>query len=409
MNSDLPKDWKVVKLGSVCKTATGGTPKRNNPKYYKGKIPWVKSGELNYDTILDTEEKITKEAVEDSNAKLFPKGSILIALYGATIGRLAILGIDATTNQAICAIFKSAALESKFLFHFLFSKKQFLVKQSFGGAQPNISQTILRNLEIPIPPLLEQHRIVAKIEELFSDLDKGIENLKTAQQQLKTYRQSVLKWAFEGRLTNKVVKDGALPGGWIHTNLGKLKEFSMYGPRYSSDDYVEDGVAVLRTSDIDERGKVDWLNAPKLNLTTQEYERYKLIQDDLLITRTGSIGTVSIFNDNKKAIAGAFLIYYRLKKPIDIWYIFYFLNSQKAQNHLKQSSAGVGRPNLNVPKIEMLKIPLPGLDEQKKIVEEIESRLSVCDKLEDTITASLQQSESLRQSILKKAFEGRLA
>ena len=163
-----------------------GLLRRNNPNYYTGKIPWVKSGELDYNTILDTEEKITKDAIENSNAKLFPKGSILIALYGATIGKLAILGINATTNQAICAIYKSASIESKYLFHFLFSKKQFLVKQSFGGAQPNISQTILRNLDVPLPPLPEQHRIVAKIEELISDLDKGVESLKTAQQQFRT-------------------------------------------------------------------------------------------------------------------------------------------------------------------------------------------------------------------------------
>lgn len=122
-----------------------------------------------------------------------------------------------------------------------------------------------------------------------------------------------MKWAFEGRLTNEKIVDGELPIGWIKSNLGMLKEFSLYGPRFSSQDYSETGVAILRTTDISENGKVDWVNAPKLNLTEPEYQKYKLIKDDLLITRTGSIGTASIFNDDKRAIAGAFLIYYRLK------------------------------------------------------------------------------------------------
>lgn len=108
-------------------------------------------------------------------------------------------------------------------------------------------------------------------------------------------------------------------------------------------------------------------------------------RDDVLITRTGSIGTVSVFNDNKKAIAGAFLIYYRLKKTINIKFIFYFLKSHKAQNHFKKHSCGVGRPNLNVPNIELLQIPIPNFSEQDKIVEAIESCLSVCDKIEEII------------------------
>ncbi|MBK9641801.1 MAG: restriction endonuclease subunit S [Saprospiraceae bacterium] len=254
----------------------------------------------------------------------------------------------------------------------------------------------------------EQHRIVARIEELFSSLGKGIEALKTAQQQLKVYRQAVLKYAFEGRLTNPNLQEGELPEGWVNANLGLIKEFSMYGPRFSSDEYSNDGVAILRTSDISENGKVDWANAPKLILSENEYEKYKLIQGDLLITRTGSIGTVSVFNDNKRAIAGAFLIYYRLKPPINMWYIYYFLKSFKAQKHFKKFSSGVGRPNLNVPNIELLHIPIPDIQSQNQIVQEIESRLSVCDKIEENITQSLQQAEALRQSILKKAFEGKL-
>ena len=111
--------------------------------------------------------------------------------------------------------------------------------------------------------------------------------------------------------------------------------FLLYGPRFSSDDYSSEGTAILRTSDINENGKADWLNAPKLELSTKDYEKYKLIKNDILTTRTGSIGTVSVFNDDKKAIPGAFLIHYRLKAEINCWYTFYYLKSTKAQKHFK--------------------------------------------------------------------------
>ena len=184
-------NWQIKTLGEVSVTTSGGTPSRGNKSYYNGTIPWVKSGELNKGIIYDTEEKITEEAIKNSSAKIFPKGTLLIALYGATIGKLAFLGVDAATNQAVCGIYQNDSIDSKYIYNFLFHKKQDLVKQGIGGAQPNISQTILKKLAIPLPPLETQQAIVSKIEELFSELDKGIEDLKTAQQQLKTYRQDL--------------------------------------------------------------------------------------------------------------------------------------------------------------------------------------------------------------------------
>jgi type I restriction enzyme, S subunit len=178
---EIPQGWVFERLGDVFYTTSGGTPSRKVPSYFKGNIPWVKSGELDKGLITQTEEYISEDAVKNSCAKIFPKGTLLIALYGATIGKLAFLGIDAATNQAVCGIFKSEIVDLNFLYHQLFFYRRDLIKKGAGGAQPNISQTILQNLEIHIPPLAEQHRIVAKIEELFSSLDKGIENLKTAQ------------------------------------------------------------------------------------------------------------------------------------------------------------------------------------------------------------------------------------
>ena len=197
---ELPKSWEVKKLGEVCLTTSGGTPNRGNKEFYEGAIPWVKSGELDRGLILETEERISEEAIKNSSAKIFPKGTLLIALYGATIGKLAFLGIDAASNQAVCGIFKSEKINSNYLFNFLFYKKPTLVKQSIGGAQPNISQGILKNLEIPIPSIDEQQKIVAILESKLTICDKIEETIKTSLQQSETLRQSILKKAFEGRL-----------------------------------------------------------------------------------------------------------------------------------------------------------------------------------------------------------------
>ena len=198
----LPRGWVTATLGQIALWGSGGTPSRKNPEFYKGAIPWVKTGELGSKYIRASGERITQEAMNQSSAKVFPAGSVGIAMYGATIGKLSIWASDLSTNQA-CAVAqpRQELLSSEFLYFFLLSQKHSLIEKGQGGAQPNISQSILRTYPISLPPINEQIRIVAKIEELFSELDKGVESLKAARAKLNVYRQAVLKQAFEGKLT----------------------------------------------------------------------------------------------------------------------------------------------------------------------------------------------------------------
>jgi len=410
----LPADWKWTKLGEVCQTTSGGTPSRRELKYYDGKIPWVKSGELDRGIITDTEEKISEEAIKNSSAKVFPKGTLLIALYGATIGKLAFLGVDAATNQAICGIYKNENIDSHFLYNYLFYKKQKLVNQGIGGAQPNISQTILKNLDIPLPPKPTQQAIVFKIEELFSELDKGIENLHTAQQQLKTYRQSVLKWAFEGKLTHENVKEGELPKGWKWVKMSNLIEKPKYGTSKKCE-YEIKGVGVLRIPNI-VKGIVDSEDLKFAKFDNQEIETYSLKDGDILTIRSnGSVDIVGkcalITKKDEGFLYAGYLIRLRpLQSLILPKYLLNILSSINLRNQIEgkaKSTSGVN--NINSEELAGLNISLPpNIEEQHDIVQAIESRLSVADKMEESITQSLHQAEALRQSILKKAFEGRL-
>jgi len=198
---DLPSSWASVELAEIAETSSGGTPSRQNSQNYDGTIPWIKSGNLKDGPIRDADESISELALKSSAAKLFPVGTLLIALYGATIGKLGILSIAAATNQAVCGIFLTDHVSTPFLFSFLVSHRRKLIELGQGGAQPNISQQIVRSIEIPLPPFNEQKRIVSKIEELFSELDAGEDSLRRALRQLGVYRQSLLKQAFEGKLT----------------------------------------------------------------------------------------------------------------------------------------------------------------------------------------------------------------
>ena len=166
----LPEGWCITTLGSIGNWQSGATPSRLQKEYYGGIIPWLKTGDLNDGIITNIPEFITEKALAETSVKLNPSGSVLIAMYGATIGKVGILSFPATTNQACCACV-DYKLEQMYLFYFLLANRENFIRMGGGGAQPNISKEKIINTVISLPPLKEQHRIVAKIEELFAQLD----------------------------------------------------------------------------------------------------------------------------------------------------------------------------------------------------------------------------------------------
>ncbi len=390
----IPESWEIRRLGEICFTTSGGTPSRKISSYYEGTIPWVKSGELEKGTIKETEEYISQDALKNSSAKIFPKGTLLIALYGATIGKLGFLGVDAATNQAVCGIFQNDIVDLSFLKHFLFFSKRKLVEQSAGGAQPNISQAILKDLSIVIPPANEQKRIVAKIEELFSRLDAGVDSLKKAQAQLKTYRQAVLKWAFEGKFTNKKKDDNELPDGWYLEKLETVAENldSRRRPINKSERAKREGNIPYYGAN----GRTGWIDDYLFNEPL-----VLVVEDETFVGRelpfSYKISGKSWVNNHAHVLKPS------SKLNID------FLNYQLSYYPFLQLTTGTtGRKKLTKNALMNATIRVCSLPLQQHVVSEIEKRLSVCDKLEESIAQGLKQAEALKQSILKKAFEGKL-
>lgn len=202
---ELPDGWELKKLSNrkvTKKITSGGTPRRGEKKYWKnGTIPWLKSGELEDSYIYEIEEKITEEGLKNSSAKYFESNTVLIALYGATVGKTGLLKIKSTTNQAVCGIIPNEnKLFYKYLFYFLQSRRAYFVSKSFGGAQPNISQGVIKNLDIPLPDINKQKKIVKIIEDVVKKRDFILYEQKSIDHQLEQLPKSVLSKAFRGEL-----------------------------------------------------------------------------------------------------------------------------------------------------------------------------------------------------------------
>ena len=391
--------WKTELLGRIADTTSGGTPDKKHPEYYKnGNILWVRSGELDKGIIYDTEIKITETGLQNSSAKVFPAGTLLIALYGATIGKLAFLGKPASTNQAVCAIFQNDTVSLRYLYYYLLFFRPELIKQGIGGAQPNISQTILKKLPVHYPASLdEQERIVARIEELFSQLDSGVETLRKTKQQLAVYRQAVLKEAFAG-FTD-------------YTTLASISTRIFDGPfgtNLKTADYVSSGIRVVRLENI----KNGWFDDSKQSFVTEEkYESIKqhtVYPSDLIMSTfmADNIKICQLPAHIPFAVNKADCIGIRLRDDFLPKFVMLFLLQREVYQRVAVDIHGATRPRVNTKQIKAIPIPKAGFELQNAIVSSVEEKLSLCDSIENTVDMSLHQAEAMRQSILKQAFEG---
>lgn len=389
--TNLPKGWEVKKLGEVLKISSGKGLKINSLK--GGLHPVYGGNGINgYHSEYNTE-----------NPKLI-------------IGRVGVkCGVTYVTKPKSWVTDNALIVEpiiKDFDIHFFKLKLEYenLNKLSVSTAQPVISGSKIYAYEILLPPLFEQTAIVAKIEELLSDLENGKQQLLTAQAQLKVYRQSLLKWAFEGKLTNKNVKEGELPEGW---KWGKLKEIAndISDGDHQAPPKSENGICFITISNINKQSsKIDFENTFKVN--TEYYHNLKINRKpqkgDVLYTVTGSFGIPILIDYEKEFCFQRHIGLVRPLKAINQKWVYYLLQSPQVFNQAKATATGTAQKTVALSSLRGFNIPICSLIEQNRIVEELESKLTICDKIEETISQSLLQSETLRQSILKKAFEGKL-
>jgi type I restriction enzyme, S subunit len=410
---EIPRGWELVKLGEIASYVNGKAFKPS--EWSKEGLPIIRIQNLNRE---ESQFNYCNFPVDEKY--YVEKGDLLFAWSGTpdtSFGAHIWSGIRAVLNQHIFRIIidETKITKQYYLYALNHKIKEFVSKAHGTAGLAHITKKKFEESTISLPPLPEQHRIVVKIEELFSSLDKGIETLKTARQQLKVYRPAVLKWAFEGKLTNKNVVDGELPEGWKWVTFSQLVISSQNGISKRSSK-VGRNFKVLRLSDISLLS-IDNKSPRNIRLLEGEVDKYKLYEGDLVCIRVnGSKDLVGRFiltkerdDQNDWAFCDHFIRFTLEPRIVSAGFYFYYFQVPTVRKYVQENMvSSAGQNTVSQGTIKSVMVPLPPVPEQHAIVSEIESRLSVCDKIEESIEQSLKQAESLRQSILKKAFEGKL-
>lgn len=467
----LPEGWQWATMDDIAEVIGGGTPKSKEKRYFEGgDIPWLTPADLSGYTakhISKGARNITEAGLNSSSAKLMPAGTVLFTSR-APIGYVAIATNEISTNQG----FKSFVLKSEdilpdYIYWWLKGNKQLAESMASGTTFLELSGSKAKQLPIPIAPPEQQKRIVAKIEELFSHIDAGIEALKKSKQLLKQYRQSVLKAAVTGELTKewreankdklepasqlleriletrrqlweeqqleqfkakgKTPKDdkwkekykepesgsdrffSEIPDEWAMASIDQLAWDVRYGSSSKTNDN-EKGIPVLRMGNIVD-GQLDYTNLKYLPKDHGEFPDLLLEDGDLLFNRTNSaelVGKSAVYRDiGRQASLASYLIRVRLVSGVEPDYAAYFINSSCGRNWIKSCvSQNVGQANVNGTKLKALVMPLPSPEEQKEIVRIVEEKMQSSDRLLSELDHQFLKVEKNKQSILASAFTG---
>lgn len=425
VNGNLPDGWEWSTIGELAERVTkGSTPTSYGFKYQREGIKFVKTENIvESGKIQSITDYIDDETNRFLSRSILQPFDILFSIAG-TIGRVGIVqehDVPANTNQAL-SILRGVHKKANFKYVFYFLKSPFVQKQALdsivGVGRANLSLANVSGLKIPLAPLPEQERIVAKIEELFTQLEAGTAALERVQAGLKRYKASVLKAAVEGKLLKdegrRMKDEGQLPAGWKWVTLGEITQHLTSGSRGWAKYYSEEGSLFVRVGNFNRLSntidltKLQLVNAPD----TAEANRTRLKERDLLITMTADVGMVGIVDERTLHWGNAYINQHvglvRLKNPDYVDYVSWALASEIGQKQFRAKQYGLTKVGLNFDDIRSLEIPLPPLEEQRQIVAEVERRLSLAAGVESTLAASLSRAGRLRQSILKSAFEGRL-
>jgi type I restriction enzyme, S subunit len=382
---ELPKGWVEIKLNDITELIGGGTPSRPILEYFGGDIVWLTPTEIpkNKITVIsDSREKITELGLKKSSAKIIPKNSVLLTSR-ASIGYVAIAGCDVTTNQGFASFICGENISNYFLAYWLWSKKLFLESEATGTTFKEISKSKLRELNILLPSLNEQKRIVSKIEELFSRIDSTKQSLEHTKLQLESYQYSLLRSVYskcERKPLHTICK--LISGQHI------LKEFCNDQKKGSS--------YITGPSDFGDRFPIisKWTTKPQVFG----------IKNDILVTVKGSgVGKLNILDQNDVCISRQLMAI----RPINSksLFIYYFLKNEffTLQSMSKGDLPGIDRDAI----LKML-IGTAFPEEQEQIISQIEQGFSLIENTSQIVESTLQNLQTMKMSVLKQAFEGKL-
>lgn len=388
-----------VKLGDIFEIGSGGTPSKSHPEYYKGNIPWVKTGDLKSEYLYEVEDFISEEGLKNSSAKMYEENTVLIAMYGATIGATSILKLSACTNQACAAFKENEKVIPEYLYYFLRSQKERFVKDGVGGAQPNISAGYLKKVEMEIPLLENQKEIIGildKTSEIISRMDQEIRLL-----------DNLIKARFVELFGDPVSN----PKKW---NVKKLKDLSIQinsgnTPKGGAENYVEEGIVFFRSQNVwKDRLEMDdiaYIDAK----THASMKRSSLKHGDILMTKTGrintensSLGRAALYlGEDDMANVNGHVYFIRLKPEVNNKFILRILISPEYRDLIRSVCVGgIDKRQLNKEHIEDFPIICPPSD----IVEKYVAFVDQVDKSKVAVQKALDETKLLFDSLMQKYF-----
>lgn len=408
MMNKIPKGWEVKKLGEICEITMGQSPKGENVFENSQSLNGL---EFHQGKIYFTDKFISKSKFITSDIrKIAEVGSILLCVR-APVGVINLTKRKIAIGRGLCAL-KANNQNNNFLYYYLLGLKQYFESKATGSTFSAITLNVVKNCEIPLPPLSEQKAIADKLDDSFAKIENAITNLINAKENLKLYKQSVLKSAFNGDLL-----PNTSPTHWEVKKLGEIiskEKYSMkrgpFGSTLKKEFFVDNGIRVFEQYNpinSDPHWKRYFITKEKF----KELEAFKASAGDLLISCSGTLGKILELPKNTEiGIINQALLKIKLdqKQILNSFFIHYF-NSNKFQNLILEKTIGTAIKNIaSVSELKQLEIPLPPLSEQNLIVAEIDRRFAIVDKTLNLIDKSIQNAKNLKQSILKKAFSGEL-
>ena len=412
----VPKNWCWTRMENIAQWGSGGPPSRKIPEYYNGDIPWIKTGELNDDNIFETEEHITQEAIFHSSAKLFPENTVAIAMYGATIGKVGILGIAATTNQACACGVSNLLVNYKYLFYYARSQKDNFIKKGKGGAQPNISQEIIKSHEFPLPPLSEQHRIVDRIESLFAKLDEAKQKAQDALDSFETRKAAILHKAFTGELTAQWRKEhGVGMESWDGLQWGSFIVSIEAGKNWNAEGRPPraDEFGVVKVSAVT-WGEFNEVESKTCTVEEQWNENVQIHEGDFLFSRANTLQLVGncviVKSISRRLMLSDKILRFKFDKRVIPEYVLHFTRSNLYRNQIEQLASGNqdGMRNVSQKNMKLVEFPIPKLEEQAEIVRLLDDLLDKEQQAKEAAEGVLEQIDLIKKAILARAFRGEL-
>jgi type I restriction enzyme S subunit len=411
VNGNLPDGWIVTTLVEASEVILGQSPSSDTYNTEGKGLPFYQ-GKSEFGDLYPTPVKWCS-----APGKIAEAGDILISVR-APVGPTNLCLEKSCIGRGLAALRAKDGVSNKYLLYYLRLIEKEWDSKATGTTFKAITGNVLRNQEIPLAPLPEQERIVAKIEELFTQLEAGTVALERVQAGLKRYKASVLKAAVEGKLgiqndEFRTQDDGQLPAGWKWATLGEIGKVSGGLTKNSKRNALKKKLPYLRVANV-YANELNLDEVSEIGVEENEIQRVLLQKGDLLVVEgNGSpdqVGRVALWNGSiSPCLHQNHIIKVRFEPTEIAEYVLYWLLSQGGREQINSvSSSTSGLYTLSLSKVSNLKVPLPPLEEQRQIVAEVERRLSLAAGVESTLAASLSRAGWLRQSILKSAFEGRL-